>query len=60
VPICIRRGRFLLAFGERGLHPGQFWLPAGAFIDPGDRIYVADAYNQRIQIFEYLAGGGDE
>ena len=60
VQIFDRRGRFLLSFGERGLGPGQFWLPGGVFIDDRDRIYVADAYNQRIQIFEYLAGGGDD
>jgi hypothetical protein len=29
-------------------------LPAGIFIDGQDRIYVADSYNRRIQIFQYL------
>lgn len=58
VQIFDRQGQYLLTFGERGLDPGQFWLPGGIFIDPQDRIYVADSYNQRIQIFEYLAGRG--
>ena len=49
-----------LTFGERGVGPGQFWLPGGIFVHGPDRIYVADSYNQRIQIFEYLAGGGDD
>ena len=49
-------GSFLLAFGEPGREPGSFWLPAGMFVH-GDRIYVADSYNQRIQVFEFLGGG---
>jgi DNA-binding beta-propeller fold protein YncE len=49
-------GSFLLAFGGPGRGPGEFWLPAGLFVD-GDRIYVADSYNQRIQVFEFLGGG---
>jgi sugar lactone lactonase YvrE len=59
VQIFDAEGRFLLAFGERGLGPGQFWLPAGIFIDADDRVYVADTYNQRIQIFQYLRGAHD-
>ena len=51
VQIFDRDGTLLLAFGERGSKAGQFWLPAGLFIDPLDRIYVADAYNRRIQVF---------
>ena len=42
------QGRILMAFGEEGNGPGQFWLPAGIFIGEDDRIYVADAYNGRI------------
>ena len=46
------------ALGERGTGPGQFWLPNGIFIDDQDRIYVADSYNQRIQVFQYLKSRG--
>jgi hypothetical protein len=35
------------------------FLPAGIFIDKRDRIYVADSYNKRIQIFQYLGGERD-
>ncbi|MFQ5720981.1 MAG: 6-bladed beta-propeller, partial [Candidatus Aminicenantales bacterium] len=44
----------LLAVGEGGSEPGQFWLPAGICIDRDDYIYVSDAYNRRVQIFKYL------
>lgn len=46
-------GRLLLVFGQQGQRAGEFWLPAGVFI-AGDKIFVADSYNQRIQVFKYL------
>jgi hypothetical protein len=51
-------GRLLLPVGERGQERGQFWLPTGIFIDhdDGDLIYIADSYNQRIQVFRYIGG----
>jgi sugar lactone lactonase YvrE len=48
-------GRILLAFGSAGQSVGQFWSPAGIDI-LNDTIYVADTYNNRIQIFRYLGG----
>lgn len=48
-------GRFLLAFGGIGGTVGRFWLPAGLFI-ADNRIYVADTYNRRVQVFQYLGG----
>jgi DNA-binding beta-propeller fold protein YncE len=50
-----REGRYLMVFGGRGREPGSFWLPSGLAVD-GDRIYVADAYNQRVQAFRFLGG----
>lgn len=32
-------------------NPGEFALPSGISIDIGDKIYVADSYNSRVQIF---------
>jgi hypothetical protein len=29
-------------------------MPAGIFIDSRDTVYVADSYNQRVQVFRYL------
>jgi DNA-binding beta-propeller fold protein YncE len=49
-------GRFLLAFAEPGHGDGELWLASGIAI-AGDRIYVADSSNRRVQVFEYL---GDE
>ena len=47
-------GRLLLVFGREGRGPGEFWLPTGIFIDGHDRIWVADSYNRRVQVFDYL------
>lgn len=51
-------GRLLLPVGERGHERGEFWLPTGIFIDQddGDMIYIADSYNQRIQVLRYIGG----
>ncbi len=48
-------GRFLLAFGSQGNGFGEFWLPMGIFIY-GTKIFVADSYNQRVQVFEFVGG----
>lgn len=53
VQIFNHQGEFLLGFGRQGRDPGEFWLPNGLAAD-GDRIYVADAYNQRIQVFQFI------
>ena len=50
-------GRLLLSFGREGHGPGEFWLPTGIHIDRNNRIWIADSYNRRVQVFEYL---GDE
>lgn len=43
-------GTFLLQFGSVGAEPGQFQRPSGiAWFD--HRLYVVDAFNNRIQIF---------
>jgi sugar lactone lactonase YvrE len=54
-------GQILMDFGEEGHGPGQFWLPPSIFINqtpstanPANRIYIADSYNRRIQVFDYL------
>lgn len=49
-----RDGRLLLPIGGSGVGPGQFNLPAGVATH-GDLVYVADSYNQRVQIFRVLA-----
>jgi DNA-binding beta-propeller fold protein YncE len=48
-------GRLLLAFGSMGRSHGQLWLPLGVHIDRHDRVYVADRFNKRVQIYEFLS-----
>jgi hypothetical protein len=48
-----REGQLLYYFGGRGTALGRFQLPSGLFIDQGDRVYVVDSYNRRVQIFQY-------
>lgn len=51
-------GRILLVIGSAGQEPGRFWSPAGIDI-VGDTIYIADTFNNRIQILRYLGGSDD-
>lgn len=43
-------GKFLLQFGSFGTGPGQFQRPSGLVWHDG-RVFVADAINNRIQVF---------
>ncbi len=57
VQVFDQQGVFLLDFGAFGNRPGYFQLPGGlAFWK--DKIYVADSYNGRIQVFRYLGEEG--
>ena len=47
-----RSGRFLMSWGTKGDGPGQFNLVHSLDIDRDRRIYVADSYNRRIQVFD--------
>lgn len=49
-----QEGEFLLFVGYNGANPGQFNLPMHIYIDEKDRLYVADTYNYRVQVFQYL------
>ena len=44
-------GVLLASFGEPGTGRGQFRLPHGAYVS-GDRLYVADRENSRVQVFD--------
>jgi DNA-binding beta-propeller fold protein YncE len=54
VQIFDSEGSFLYSFGKQGQGAGEFWMPAGIHIDKEDRIYVADSYNARIQVFQLV------
>lgn len=46
------RGKFVMQWGGHGDSAGQFIRPQGLAIDGQDRVWVADACNHRIQVFE--------
>jgi DNA-binding beta-propeller fold protein YncE len=56
IQVFSEEGILLLVIGSGGQNPGQFWSPAG--IDIVDNIiYIADTYNNRVQILRYIEGG---
>jgi len=55
VQVFDRQGQLLYYFGSPGTHAGQFQLPAGLYIDHGDRVFVVDSFNRRVQVFQYVA-----
>lgn len=61
VQIFDKKGRLLLVFGRGGDRAGEFTLPAGIYIDGADnKIYVADSYNSRVQVFRYISNNGSQ
>ena len=49
------RPRKIGAFGRLGFRPGELHGPHGAALDARGRLYVADTFNHRIQVFD-IAG----
>jgi len=43
---------FKFAFGSQGSGDGQFENPTGIAVDSGGNIYVADTFNDRVQVFK--------
>jgi sugar lactone lactonase YvrE len=60
VTIFDKDGNTLLVVGAQhsvssgNIGRGGFQIPQGISIDKNDRIYVADSFNKRIQVFQYL------
>lgn len=46
------QGNFVYQWGGRGSEPGQFLRPQGLAMDAQDQIWIADASNHRIQVFD--------
>ena len=46
------RPRKIGAFGRSGFRPGELHGPHGATLDARGRLYVADTFNHRIQVFD--------
>jgi len=53
--ILNEQGRALLVIGSAGQEHGQFWSPSGIAIT-NDTVYIADTFNNRIQILHFLGG----
>jgi DNA-binding beta-propeller fold protein YncE len=50
-------GNFISQYGEFGFEAGQFDEPVGMSLDRQlGRLYVADTWNQRVQVFDYADG----
>jgi DNA-binding beta-propeller fold protein YncE len=47
-----RDGHFVKSWGQRGSEPGQFNMLHGIALDAQGNVYVADAGNKRIQVFD--------
>lgn len=50
------RGEFLLPIGGTGTATGRFYLPAGVWVDARNRVHVADMFNGRVVLFQFLGG----
>ncbi|MBI1197069.1 MAG: hypothetical protein GC203_04325 [Phenylobacterium sp.] len=46
------QGRFLKQWGTRGAAPGQVEVPHGIALDGHGRVYVADRWNDRVEVFD--------
>ncbi len=49
-------GQFLMPIGGVGHGTGRFYLPSGVWVDAYDRVFVADTFNGRVTLFQYLGG----
>ena len=44
-------GALLTAWGGFGSGPGRFWAPTGVARTPDGLVYVADKFNNRVEVF---------
>ncbi len=44
-------GKYLGEIGKRGSKDGEFLCPTGVAVDKNGKVYVADKYNNRVQVF---------
>lgn len=55
VQVFSAEGQLRFFFGNTGAGPGEFFLPTGITVDH-NKVYVADGYNRRVQIFQLRDG----
>ena len=53
IVVLTAEGRYITEIGGGGTGPGQFEEPVGLAIGPDAALYVADTWNQRIQVFAW-------
>jgi DNA-binding beta-propeller fold protein YncE len=46
-----REGEYMFEFGGKGWLPGWFSFPTTITVDPTGRVFVADLFNSRVQVF---------
>jgi sugar lactone lactonase YvrE len=46
------QGRFILQWGVRGAAPGELEVPHALALDSRGRVFVADRWNNRVQVFD--------
>ena len=51
VSVFTTEGEYVTSFGQHGSEEGDFSNPSGVCIDRDNFVYVADCYNNRVQIF---------
>lgn len=57
VRVYDQAGHLLNSFGRPGSKIGEFSHPLGVWADGGNRIYVADSRNHRVQVFQFRPPG---
>jgi DNA-binding beta-propeller fold protein YncE len=55
ITVYSQDGQCLASFGQMGRRVGEFAGPNGLWIDSGNRMYVADSGNGRVQMFQLTA-----
>jgi DNA-binding beta-propeller fold protein YncE len=57
VQVFNRSGSLLYYFGQTGGETAHsFQLPSGIWIDGSNHVYVADSYNHRVDMFQFVTG----
>ena len=51
VSVFTTEGAYVTSFGHRGSEEGCFYYPYGVCVDKDGFVYVADFYNNRVQVF---------